>query len=129
MNLKVLLPFGVFLEKSDVARMVAETSAGSMGVMPHRLDFVAALVPGILVYETSGEGEVCLAVDEGILVKTGKDVLISVRRAMGGTDLAGLRAKVEKEFLTLDEDEKAVRTVVAKLETGFLHRLAAFQNG
>ena len=52
-----------------------------------------------------------MAVDEGVLVKTGLDVLVSVRRAIGGTDLGQLREAVEKEFLTLDEHEQSVRTV------------------
>jgi F-type H+-transporting ATPase subunit epsilon len=55
-------------------------------------------------------------------------VLVSVRRAIGGTDLGQLRTAVEKEFLTLDEHEKSVRLVTAKLETGFLRRFATFQH-
>ena len=128
MNLKVLLPFQVFAEKTGVARIVAETREGSFGLLPHRLDCVAALTPGILIYQTESGAEVLLAVDEGVLVKTGSDVLVSVRRAIGGTDLGQLRAAVEKEFLTLDENEKSVRSVMAKLETGFLRRFAAFQH-
>ena len=57
-HLKVLLPFAVFAEKSDVSRIVAETRTGSFGILAHRLDCVAALVPGILIYETTAEGEV-----------------------------------------------------------------------
>ena len=128
MNLKVLLPFQVFAEKTDVARIVAETREGSFGLLPHRLDCVAALVPGILIYQTESGGEVLVAVDEGVLVKTGMDVLVSVRRAIGGTDLAQLHAAVTKEFLTLDENEQSVRSAVAKLETGFLQRFAKFQH-
>ena len=70
MNLRVLLPFQVFADKSGVSRIVAETRAGSLGLLPHRLDCVAALAPGILTYETEAEGEVYVAVDEGVLVKT-----------------------------------------------------------
>ena len=128
MNLKVLLPFQVFAEKTDVSRIVAETAEGSFGILPHRLDCVAALAPGILTYATEAEGEVFLAVDEGVLVKTGPDVLVSVRRAVGGTDLAQLRAAVDKEFLAIDEDERDMRAVMAKLETGFLRRLANFHH-
>ena len=128
MNLKVLLPFRVFAEKTDVARIVAETSEGSFGLLPHRLDCVAALVPGILIYQTESGGEVLVAVDEGVLVKTGRDVLVSVRRAISGTDLGQLHAAVEREFLTLDENEQSVRSAVAKIETGFLQRFAKFQH-
>ena len=128
MHLKVLLPFQIFAEKTDVLRIVAETKDGSFGLLPHRLDCVAALVPGILIYETKSDGEVILAVDEGVLVKTGPDVLISVRRAIVGTDLSQLRDAVEKEFLTLDEHEQSVRQITAKLETGFLRRFATLQH-
>jgi F-type H+-transporting ATPase subunit epsilon len=70
-----------------------------------------------------------VAVDEWVLVKTGSEVLVSVRRAIRGTDLGQLRAAVEKEFLILDEQEKSVRLVTAKLETGFLRRLANLHHG
>ncbi len=47
-----------------------------------------------------------MAVDEGVLVKTGLDVIISVRNAIGGTDLGQLREAVEQEFLNLNEREQ-----------------------
>lgn len=128
MKLKILLPFKVFAEKAGVSRIVSETRAGSFGLLPHRRDCVAALAPGILVYETATDGEVFVAVDGGVLVKTGPDVLVSVRRAMGGADLGQLRQAVEQEFLALDEHEQNVRSVLAKLETGFLRRFATFQH-
>lgn len=128
MNLKVLLPFQVFAEKSDVSRIVAETPEGSFGLLPHRLDCVAALAPGILTYETVAEGEVFIAVDEGVLVKAGPEVLISVRRAMSGANLGELRAAVEREFLTLDEQEKSIRLVVAKMESNFVRRMARLRD-
>jgi F-type H+-transporting ATPase subunit epsilon len=128
MNLKVLLPFQVFAEQTGVTSIVAETREGSFGLLPHRLDCVAALVPGILIYQTESGGEVLVAVDEGVLVKTGADVLVSVRRAIGGTDLGQLHAAVEIEFLTLDENEQSVRTAVSKLETGFLRRFVTLQH-
>ncbi|WP_435961003.1 F0F1 ATP synthase subunit epsilon [Immundisolibacter sp.] len=128
MHLKVLLPFEVFAEKTGVLRVVAESREGSFGLLPQRLDCVAALAPGILVFETEAEGEVYMAVDEGVLVKTGAEVLVSVRKAIGGTDLDQLRQEVEKEFLNLDEQEKSVRSVMAKLESGFIRRFAAFHH-
>ena len=128
MNLKILLPFQIFAERSGVSRIVAETPEGSFGLLPHRLDCVAALAPGILIYETEMEGEVYVAVDQGLLVKTGPDVLVSVRRALAGTDLAQLRDSVESEFLTLDERDQSVRSVMVKLEAGFLRRFASIQH-
>ena len=127
MKLKILLPSEVFAEKTGVSRIVAETHNGSFGLLPRRLDCVAALVPGILIYQTETEAEAYVAVDEGVLVKAGQDVLVSVRRAIGGTDLGHLRDLVYKEFLALDEQEQSARSATAKLESGFLRRFAAFE--
>lgn len=129
MTLRVLLPFEVFAEETGVARIVVETAQGSFGLLPQRLDCVAALVPGILSFETEDQGEVFLAVDEGVLVKTGAAVAITVRRALRGKDLAQLRDAVEQEFLTLNAQEEAMRTAMAQLETGFLRRFATLQGG
>jgi F-type H+-transporting ATPase subunit epsilon len=126
MNLKVLLPFEIFADQAGVSRIVAETREGSFGLLPHRLDCVAALAPGILTYQLGSAAAVYLAVDEGVLVKTGLNVLISVRNAIGGTDLAQLHAAVEREFLHLDEREQNVRSVMAKMESDFISRLAEF---
>lgn len=128
MNLKVLLPFQILVEATGVSRIVAETRDGAYGLLPHRLDCVAALTPGILVYETHAGEEVFVAVDEGVLVKTGVDVLVSVRRAHSGTDLGQLRKAVEQEFQIIDREDKDMRAAMAKLETGFLRRVATFQN-
>jgi F-type H+-transporting ATPase subunit epsilon len=128
MNLRILLPFQIFVQKSGVVRIVAETSEGSFGLLSHRRDCVAALAPGILTYETKADGEVFVAVDDGILIKAGPDVLVSVRRALSGTDLRKLREDVEREFLALDDNEQNVRRTMAKLETSFLRRFATFQH-
>lgn len=128
MQLKILLPFKVFAENQDVLRIVAESRSGAFGLLPNRLDCAAALVPGILTYETRDEGEVSLAVDEGVLVKTGSKVLVSVRNAIGGMDLGELHQAIEREFLNLDEQEKSVRSVLAKLESGFIRRFAEFSH-
>jgi F-type H+-transporting ATPase subunit epsilon len=128
MNLKVLLPFEVFAQKTGVMRIVAESLGGSFGLLPNRLDCAAALVPGILVYETSTAGTVYLAVDEGVLVKCGPDVLVSVRRAIGGKDLAALHDAVTQEFLLLDSRERDVRSAISKMEASLMGRLADLQH-
>lgn len=128
MNLKILLPDRIFAEKSSVLRIVAESREGAFGLLPQRLDCVLALVPGILIFETAAEGEVCLAVDQGVLVKVGAEVRVSVRNAIGGTDLDALREAVVSEFQDLDEHERNVRDVLAKLEGGFIRRLVAFHH-
>jgi F-type H+-transporting ATPase subunit epsilon len=129
MNLKIQLPFRIFAEKPGVLRIVAETREGAFGILPHRRDCAAALAAGILTYETKEEGTAYLAVDEGVLVKVGPDVLVSVRNAIRGTNLAQLHETVRREFLMLDEQERDVRAAIAKMEGGFIRQFAAFEHG
>jgi F-type H+-transporting ATPase subunit epsilon len=124
MHLKILLPFKVFAESQGVKRIVAETPQGSFGLLPNRLDCTAAIAPGILTYETKSEGEIFVAVDEGVLVKTGREVFVSVRNAIGGADLGKLHKVVQEEFLQTGEAETDLRTTLAKLESNFIRRMA-----
>lgn len=129
MRLKILLPHQIYAGIDDVLQIVAQTDRGSLGLLPNRLDCVAVLQAGILSYQTRESGVVYLATDEGILVKTGAEVRVSVRNAIGGMELGRLREAVAREFLNLDEGEKQVRAVLARLESGFVRRFAEFQRG
>jgi F-type H+-transporting ATPase subunit epsilon len=129
MNLKILLPFQIFAVKTDVLRIVAETCEGSFGLLPQRLDCVAALVAGIFTYETRAEGNVYMAIDEGILVKTAADVLVSVRRAIAGTNLDQLHEAIRTEFLVVDEHEREIRAASLRMESGFVRRFLEFHHG
>ncbi|KAB2887996.1 MAG: F0F1 ATP synthase subunit epsilon [Desulfobulbaceae bacterium] len=126
MDLKILLPSEIFTERSAVSRIVAETLQGSMGILPRRLDCVAALVPGILLFEEDDQGETYVAVDEGVLVKRGSRVLVSVRNAIGGDDLGLLHEAIVREFLNLDEEARRVRQVLAKMESMFIRRFVRY---
>jgi F-type H+-transporting ATPase subunit epsilon len=128
MRLRILLPTEILTDQADVLNIVAETTAGSFGLLEHRVDCVAALVPGILTYETKLSGKVYLAVDEGVMVKTGADVLVSVRRAVAGDDLRHLQTAVKDTFMALDQQERSVRDAVGKMEAGFIGRFAEFQH-
>jgi F-type H+-transporting ATPase subunit epsilon len=128
MHLKILLPAEVFIDISGVSRIVAKTQSGSFGILPRRLDCVAPLSPGILVYEKDLDGEAYIAIDEGILIKSGESVLVSVRHAIPGRDLDRLRAAVRQKFLDLDEQERSLRTALNKMESGLIRRMIVFQH-
>lgn len=128
MHLRILLPFKVFADAPDVRSIVAESRNGSFGLLANRLDCAQALVPGILTYQTGDGEEVCVAVDEGVMVKAGREVLISVRDAIGGMDLGALHDVIEQEFLSRHKQEEEVRSALAKLESGFVRRFAALHH-
>ena len=126
MKLKVLLPAEVLIEE-DVTKVVAEAHNGFFCLLPRHVDFVAALVPGILSYETGSGHEVFLAVDEGILIKCGQEVLVSTRNAVRGPDLGQLKHTVVEKFETLDQREKSARSAMTKIEAGFVRRFLEIQ--
>jgi F-type H+-transporting ATPase subunit epsilon len=129
MHLKILLPFGVYSDLTGVSRVVARGRDGSFGLLPHRLDCVAAIAPGILTYEIGTAGDVYTAIDEGVLVKIGLDVTVAVRNAIGGTNLDRLREAVDRQFETRSGREKKVRTVMAAMESAFIRRITEFERG
>lgn len=120
MHLKILLPYGVFADVATVRRIVAETTSGSWGLLPQRLDCVATLRAGILTYETETDGEITIAVEEGILVKAGPLVLVSVRNAVGDAPLGQLREQIRTQGQQRREQETDQRTIMTKLESGFI---------
>jgi F-type H+-transporting ATPase subunit epsilon len=128
MHLKILLPFKVFVDINNVSNIVMETSEGSYGLLPQRLDCVAALVPGIFMYEIQNGSAKYIAVDSGVMVKAGSEVLVSVRNAIGGVDLGKLSELVKNEFMKQDEEESSMRAVTLKLESGFIYSFDKFRN-
>ena len=126
MNLRVLLPTEVLIEE-EVAKVIAEAPNGFFCLLPKHVDLVAALVPGILSFETTGGREEFLAVDEGVLIKCGGEVLVSTRNAMRGPDLGQLKRTVAEKFEALDEREKTARSAMARIEAGFVRRFLEIQ--
>jgi F-type H+-transporting ATPase subunit epsilon len=122
MNLKVLLPTEVLVNES-AAKVHAEAHNGHFCLEPHHIDFVAALVPGLLIYEDRDGKEKYVAVDEGILVKVGPDVTISTQHAVQGSDLGTLHHVIEDNFKEIDARESATRCALAQLEAEFVRRL------
>lgn len=120
MTLKILLPYQVFAEWHEVSKIIVKTTEGSLGILPRRLDGVASIVPGILQYENEAHETKYIAVDEGILIKTGDEVLVSVRNAVAGANLGMLKKSVDEEFKVLAEKEKNVRSVLVKMESHFI---------
>jgi len=121
MNLRLLLPTEVLVEQ-PVTKIIAEAENGEFCLLPRHVDFVAALVPGVLSFYTSEGQEHFAAVDRAILVKCGRDVFISTPQGVTGTDIGELQVLIEDRFLELDEHERKARGALARLEAGALRR-------
>ena len=112
------------IHQGPAERLTAKAENGSFGVLPNHIDFVAALVPGVLTLVEPGGRERFFGVDEGVFVKQGSEIDICVRRAVEGDDLAKLTATVLKAFVELDDHERTARTALARLEANMVRRFA-----
>lgn len=126
MRLEVITPIRVCVDR-EVARIRAEAPDGHFGMLPHHIDFVTELVPGILVYEANGAGERFVAVNSGMLVKCGPHVRVAVRGAIDGDDLAELRERVEVEFRQQNEEDRVARSALARLEATMIRRFRTLE--
>jgi F-type H+-transporting ATPase subunit epsilon len=128
MKLKVLLPTATLVDR-EADRVVAEAADGSFCLLPRHVDFVAAIVPGILSFTPTDGGEIFVAVDEGILVKQGESVLVSIRNGAVGDELGRLEEVVAQQFRHRDQREKNAQRAMSRIEAGFVRRFLDIQRG
>lgn len=121
MRIKVMLPTEILVDEVTT-KVIAEAENGSFCLLPRHVDFVAALVPGLLSYLTDAGEERFLAVAEGTLVKCADEVLVSTRNAVQGTDLSQLKTAIQERERAEDEHEFIARSALARLEAGMIRR-------
>lgn len=126
MQLKIFIPTEILLH-ADVVKVLATAPNGAFGILPHHIDFVTAIIPGVLSYVDAAGQERYVGTDEGILIKRAQEVLVSTRNAVCGNDLAALRLVVRRDIITLDEHEQAARSALARLEAGVIRRFMELQ--
>ena len=122
MRLRIITPREICLDV-PVRRIVAEEPNGFFGMLPHHIDFVSQLVPGILVYETGDGRDRYAGINSGTLVKCGDEVLVSTRNAVLGDDLATVRRRVADDLHKVEETERGERSALARLEADMIRRL------
>lgn len=125
-HLQVLLPTDVLVDET-VVKVIAEAHDGEFCLLPRHIDFVAALVPGVLYFYNSAGAESYAAIDAGILLKCGSTVSVSCLNGVRGASLAQLRKIAAERFLALDERERNARAALARLEAGTLRRFRDLQ--
>lgn len=124
----MLLPNKILVDEPAI-KVIAEGDQGYFCLKPRHIDFVAALVPGLLFFTSPDGAENLLAVDEGTLVKCGGEVSVSTRDAVRGADLKTLRATVEEQYLKISEAERIARNALSRLEAGIVRQYIEMREG
>lgn len=82
MQLTVLLPERQVLQTTAL-RVSAEGPEGAFTLLPAHADLVTVLAAGLLTYQVERtQPEQCLAVDAGLLIKRGEEVVVTVRQVL-----------------------------------------------
>lgn len=124
MKLLLAVPEVLLLEMDGVKQLVVETTMGSMGILPRRLDCVAALVSGIMNIDDAAGKRHYVAVDVGILVKRDETVEVSVRHAVQGEDWLQLQSAVAELLTQHEREDRDARVVLARLESNLLRQFS-----
>lgn len=119
MRLRVMVPTHELVDR-PIAKLIARGRDGAFCLLPRHVDFVSALTPGIMAATGIDGKEVFIATDEGLLVKTGADVLVSVTHAIEGSDIGRLREALDEQLGAIDDEERRARTALARLEANAL---------
>lgn len=124
MHLKLLVPNYVLIDQ-PVTKIIAEGENGAFCLLPHHIDLLTALVPSILTWQSPEAEDRFVAIDRGLLIKCGPEVLISTRNAFQGSQLEVLQQEIAQQFHTLDEQERLARTAIARMETSLARQFTA----
>ena len=123
MQIHLRLPTAV-LFSGAATKLNGVAADGAFGILPNHVDFVTVLVPSILLLTTPDGDERIFGIDEGLLVKHGHTVEISVRRGIESDDLLGLQGKVRDSFAQMEDEERVARSALARMETDLVRRFA-----
>ncbi|SOB77102.1 F-type H+-transporting ATPase subunit epsilon [Marinobacter sp. LV10R510-11A] len=121
MQVTLRLPTRTLFEGS-AQRLFATAQNGAFGMLPNHTDFVTALVPSVLILTSADGTELFFGVDEGVLMKTGHQVDIAIRRGVQGKDLDSLHETIQTAFIEVDEEERVARSALSRLEAGIVRR-------
>lgn len=121
MQVTLRLPARTLFQGTAV-KLFTMAENGAFGILPKHIDFVTALIPGILVLTTESGFEQFFGIDEGVLVKRGHHVDIAIRRGVQDDNLDSLHDTIKATFLKVDEDEREARSALSRLEADIVRR-------
>lgn len=119
MLLTIYSPLGTILE-TQIKKVTFETVNGNYTLLPKHVDFVSAMNPNIVRYVDENKEEKFAACHRGIVVKKGKDVTISVQKAVLSDSVDELSKVIIEDFKKSEEQRKELNLAMARLEIGLL---------
>ncbi|HNW34860.1 MAG TPA: hypothetical protein PKM25_08010 [Candidatus Ozemobacteraceae bacterium] len=120
MTVRVRTPTRLVIATEGIRALKCETDTGRRTIEPRRLDGVVALIPGILTLRDASGKFIELAIDEGLLLKAGSAVTVSVRHAIRAEGKEPLQQALHTELMRIRSMETDLRSALTDLETRFM---------
>ncbi len=119
MKFLVHTPLGTVLQVKAL-KVTFETLSGFYTLLPKHVDFVAAMKSNIVRYTDENGKERFVACHQGIVVKKGDSVTMSVQGAVLSDALANLPQDLANDFKKKEEERKKLNLAMARLEIGLI---------
>ena len=127
MRLRVTTPLATVVEVDGVLHVRAEDASGAFGIRAGHADLVTVLADSVLTWRERDGAEGNVALRGGVLsVRGGVTVEVATRRAVRGTDLAGLLEQVRAERRAEAASRAAERGHVERLHVAAVHRICRY---
>lgn len=110
LNLRIYTPSQLFLEEV-IKKVSVYGKEGFYTILPNHIDYISSFDDGIIIFEKQDSSKIFIGVNQGVLIKTGREIQISTFSAVyGGTSLDELKnvlkTLIEKEEELMNLDKK-----------------------
>lgn len=112
LNLKIYIPNKLFLEEV-VAKVSVYGKEGFYTILPNHIDYVSSFEDSILIFTKNDGKSVFIGINQGVLIKCGREVQLSTFNAVyGGESVEALRAVLKNAI----EKDKQIREFEMKIK-------------
>ena len=125
MNLFVLNLFDATHEQriTGVSSFVGEDASGSFGIQPNHARFMTTLVFGLARFRLGAEDWQYLALPGAVVYFNNNELTISTRHFLIDTDLERISTLLEQQLITEEENLRATRESLHRMEQAILKRM------
>jgi len=113
----------------DATSFVGEDASGSFGLLPGHARFMTMLGFGLARFRRGSGNWEFLALPGGLVYFTGNQLYLNARRYLRGQDSERIRAALERQFAAEEDELRAMKQSLQRLEQEMLKRLVEIQRG
>ena len=111
----------------SVTSFIGEDLSGSFGIWPNHARFMTVLVFGLARFRLAADAWQYLALPGGVLYFNENELMISTRHFLIDPDFERISSLLEEQLITEEENLRATRESLLRMEQAVLKRMLALQ--